>query len=75
MTKFYTLLAAVAVLFTASNAFAFDWSPCKAEMEKFKCSGDDEAVYQCLLKHDVDLSKNCDNGAHTKYEKEKGIAK
>lgn len=64
-----------------SPAFAadhkVDWAAhCKAEMEKFKCdaNGDDDTIYQCLLRHDVDLSKDCDNSAHTPYEKLTGKA-
>lgn len=55
-----------------------DWAKnCKSEMEKFKCdpNGKDEDIYQCLLRHDVDLGKDCDNNAHTPYEKLTGKAK
>jgi hypothetical protein len=55
---------------------AFDWAPCKAEIEKY-CPGekDDEKIWACLQKHDIDLSEKCDNDAHSVYEKETGKKK
>jgi hypothetical protein len=76
----YTLIALTLFLSTLSTvamaADKVDWTPCNAEIEKF-CKGvhekdGEEALYQCLLKHDIDLSKTCDNGAHSKYEKATG---
>ena len=68
--------------FTATSAFAedhkVDWAAhCKAELEKFKCdaNGKDEDIYQCLLKHDSELGKDCDTGAHSKYEELTGKGK
>ena len=69
-------IMAVAAAQAAFSADKIDWAGhCKAEIEKFKCSGDDEAMYQCLLKHDADLSKDCDNNAHSKYEEISGKKK
>jgi len=74
-------LAAAAILTFSTGAFAedlkpatkpipatYDWSACKAEIEKV-CKGveGNEAIYACLLKHDEDNSKACD-AVHTKYE-------
>ena len=73
-------LALFAVMLAASPAFAFDnpaghkvdWAPCEADIKKTKCEDalkkGEEDLYQCLLKHDEDLSKGCDNDAHSKYE-------
>ena len=73
-----TKIIAVAFLMglvTTSSAFAedhkVDWAKhCKADLEKFKCdaNGKDEDIYQCLLKHDSEISKPCDENAHSKYE-------
>lgn len=64
-------IASVLFAYSALAAEKFDWSPCKTEIDKW-CKnvkeGDDEAMYQCLLKNDADLSKDCDNKAHSKYE-------
>jgi hypothetical protein len=80
MRNILTSLAVVMTLASASAAFAdvkpYWESKCKAEIEKFKCDkSSDDSIYQCLLKHDVDLSKACDNEAHSIYEKESGKTK
>ena len=69
-------VALALVILSVSAAIAadkVDWSPCKPEIEKFckdvKDKSGEEALYQCLLKHDIDLSKTCDNEAHSLYEK------
>lgn len=74
MSNKITTIGFVALSILATSAFAadkFDWSPCNAEMAKF-CKGmegkSDEDIYQCLLKHDVDLSSTCDKDGHNKYE-------
>lgn len=69
-------ILSASVILAASSAQAFDWSACKAETEKF-CAGekDDEKIWACLQKHDIDLSEGCDNNAHSKYEKETGKKK
>ena len=63
-------------MLAASSAKAFDWKACDAEIAKF-CPGekDDEKIWACLQKHDVDLSEKCDNEGHSKYEKESGKKK
>jgi len=70
-----TLVAAISTSAFAADdkkaAQKIDWQAhCQSEMKRFKCDagGTDEAIYQCLLKHDADLSKTCDNKAHAKYE-------
>ena len=70
------LFAASAVVTAASAAFAFDWKPCEAEITKY-CPGekDDEKIWACLQKHDVDLSEKCDNEGHSKYEAATGKKK
>jgi len=73
---FIMAVSASTAVFAADHKV--DWAAhCKAEIEKFKCdaNGDDDTIYQCLLRHDVDLSKDCDNNAHTPYEKLTGKAK
>ncbi len=69
----FSLLAAAAFV---PSAYAFDWSVCKAEMDKF-CAGetDDEKIWACLQKHDIDLSEKCDNEGHSKYEATTGKKK
>lgn len=61
-----------------SAADKVDWSFCQPEINKW-CTGvhdksGEEGVYQCLLKHDADLSKKCDNESHSKYEQLTGKA-
>jgi len=56
-----------------------DWSPCQTEIGKW-CTGireakGEEGIYQCLLKRDADLSKKCDNEAHSVYERVTGKAR
>ena len=82
MRKSLATMAFVLSISAASAVFAddhkVDWAGhCKAEMEKFKCdaNGKDEDIYQCLLKHDADISKDCDNNAHSKYEEITGKSK
>ena len=74
MKKILALLAVVGAV--SSPAYAFDWGACKAEIDKF-CPGekDDEKIWSCLQKHDIDLSKECDNNAHSKYEEATGKKK
>lgn len=76
-----TLLALGAIMalsaFSPAQANKVDWKVCAKEMEKF-CKAvdakDDEAVWACLQKHDIDLSKTCDV-AHGEYEKLSGKKK
>ena len=78
MRKSIATLGFIIAVSASPLAFAadFDWSPCKAEIDQYcKDTKGDEAIYQCLLKHDADLSKTCDNGAHSKYEELTGKAK
>jgi len=67
---------AASIVLAASNAHAFDWKVCEAEIAKF-CPGekDNEKIWACLQKHDIDLSEKCDNEGHSKYEKESGKKK
>ncbi len=56
-----------------------DWTPCQTEITKW-CQGvkearGEESLYQCLLKRDADLSKRCDNEAHSAYERVTGKAR
>ena len=75
----FTSLIVLLALTSTSAALAadkVDWTPCKSEIEKFcKNIKGEEEIYQCLLKHDVDLSKNCDNNSHSKYEEVTGKTK
>ena len=73
------LLVAVTASSSAFAADKVDWTPCNAEIEKF-CKGvkekdGEDGIYQCLLKHDADISKSCDNDAHSKYEEATGKTK
>jgi hypothetical protein len=74
LLAFVFALAATASF--TSAAHAFDWSVCKAEIDKF-CAGekDDEKIWACLQKHDIDLSEKCDNEGHSKYEAATGKKK
>lgn len=73
------ILTSMVAVCSASVAFAadkVDWSPCQTEITKW-CQGvkeksGEEALYQCLLKRDADLSKKCDNDAHSRYEQVTG---
>jgi hypothetical protein len=64
------------IIFSFSNmayAAGFDWSPCKAEIDKLcKDANGDENIYNCLLKNHKELSKSCDDNGHDKYEKVTG---
>lgn len=84
MTKRLAALALAVTLpaFTATHALAadkVDWSVCQAEITRWcasaRAQGGEEGVYQCLLKHDADLSKRCDNEAHSRYEQLTGKAR
>ena len=46
-----------------------NWGKCTPDLAKFKCAAakGDEQIYQCLMKHDGELSKACDPET-TKYE-------
>ncbi len=77
MTKYFFLTAAALVSASilapapARAADKPDWSLCAPDIAKFKC-GDaqakgDEDLYNCLIKHDGELSKACDPET-TKYE-------
>ena len=72
-------LAAPALAFTNPAGYKADWQYCEAEIKKFKCevamAKSEEDLYQCLLKHDEDLSKGCDNNSHSKYEAATGKTK
>lgn len=77
-----TLLACVSVVFAISTISAaqaagkFDWSVCSAEIQKYCPSEkDDEKIWACLQKHDIDLSEKCDNEGHSKYEAATGKKK
>ena len=50
--------------------FLFD--ACKKEVKKFKCTGDEKAVYECLEKNSKGLSAKCEK-AHEAYEKKNNI--
>ena len=71
----FTMLATVTLATSAMAADKVDWSKCKAETDKW-CTGisGDENIYQCLLKHDSELSKPCDE-QHGKYEELTGKKK
>ena len=65
-TAFVAIACAPAL---ANAADKPDWSICASDIAKFKC-GDakgDEEIYNCLIKHDGELSKSCDPET-TKYE-------
>ena len=68
------IVSLLVALGLATSAFAaedkaYDWSACKAEIQKFcKDEKGNEAIYACLEKHDKELSKTCD-ATHEKYEK------
>ena len=74
----YLAIIALTVLGTSPGFAAdkVDWTPCQAEIAKWcpiaKDKAGEEGVYQCLLKHDTDLSKRCDNESHSKYEQVTG---
>lgn len=78
-------LAAMAITLAAlatSPALAadkVDWTVCQPEITRWCASarsqGGEEAIYQCLLKRDADLSKRCDNEAHSRYEQLTGKAR
>ena len=66
------VFAFVVLISPAARADKVDWAVCSTEIGKW-CQGireksGEEGIYQCLLKHDADLSKKCDNNAHSKYE-------
>ena len=76
MALVFTAAATVSPLVFAADKV--DWTPCQTEIAKW-CStardkGGEEGIYQCLLKHDADLSKKCDNDSHSKYEQLTGKA-
>ena len=81
----YQRLAAMALALAAisvSPALAadkVDWAACQPEITRWcgtaRAQGGEEAIYQCLLKHDADLSKRCDNEAHSRYEQLTGKAR
>jgi len=82
MPKFRAILALTASVLASSPAFAadkVDWSVCQPEITRWcassRAQGGEEAIYQCLLKHDADLSKRCDNEAHSRYEQLTGKAR
>jgi len=73
-----SVVGAEASIVFVPPAFAadFDWSPCTKEIAQWcKDVKGDEAIYQCLLRHDADLSKTCDNNGHSKYEELTGKTK
>ena len=63
---------AIAFLMSMLSVSAFaaghDWKKCAAEVKKFHCRGFDEAIYQCLVKHDEDLKKSKCNEARVAFE-------
>ncbi len=71
-----TTIAMFSFILAASSAQAFDWKVCEAEIAKY-CAGekDDEKIWACLQKHDIDLSEKCDNEGHSKYEATTGKKK
>ncbi len=79
MQKYLFALALALAVLVSSASFAadkVDWTPCQTEIAKW-CpvahdKGGEEGVYQCLLRHDADLSKKCDNESHSKYEQVTG---
>lgn len=56
----------------ASAVFAGSFDACKKEVKKFKCAGDEKAVYECLEKNAKALSAKCEK-AHEAYEKKNNI--
>ncbi len=64
---------AIAGDFKQPDGFKIDWSPCAKEIEQFKCgeamAKSEADLYQCLLKQDTEISKECDNKSHSQYEK------
>ena len=63
----------VLILLTGISLSAFaaeklDWKKCDKEIAKFKCSGGDKAIYECLEKHDSELGKTCQE-THEKGDK------
>lgn len=62
------------LLFLGSIAHADTFAGCKKEVTDYGCKGDDKAIYECLLKHDKDLSPGCDKD-HSAYEEAHGLKK
>ena len=60
------------VQLTAVVAFAGSFDACKNEVKKFKCKGNERAVYECLEKNSKGLSAKCED-AHEAYEKKNNI--
>ncbi len=73
MRRYLAIVSVATLISSAAHADKVDWSVCQPEIGKWcqgvKEKGGEEAIYQCLLKHDADLSKKCDNDAHSPYEK------
>lgn len=66
------LLLICAAQVMAVSAFAGSFENCKAEVKKFKCKGDEMAVYQCLETNSKGLSAKCEK-AHEAFEKKNNI--
>ena len=66
------LLLVVLVELVAISAFAGSFDACKKEIKKFKCKGDEMAIYSCLEKNDKALSAKCEE-AHEAFEKAHNI--
>jgi hypothetical protein len=62
------LTVSLVASWSLSAMAAHDWKKCEAEIKKFGCKGNDEAIYQCLLKHDDELKKSKCDEAHSAYE-------
>jgi len=43
----------------AADKDKLDWTKCAKETAEYKCTGTDKEIYECLEKHDSDLSKTC----------------
>ena len=61
----YSLLALLALGFIASPAFAAhhetDWTPCKADIEKYcKAAEGEEKIAACLKEREKEISKACE---------------
>ncbi len=53
------LVSLFSLSFSSFAADKLDWSKCAKETAEYKCTGSDKEIYECLEKHDSDLSKTC----------------
>lgn len=66
------ILLICAVQLAVASAFAGSFDNCKTEIKKFKCKGNEMAVYQCLETNSKGLSAKCE-AAHEAFEKKNNI--